>query len=165
MMEAPPLADACPNHPLRNSSFSFTSILFLFLDRPILSRPSSSMTCILFTMKAGRFSRAFETSSEKKVFPSTVIVDTGSPFTLTRPFPTSIPGIFFSKSPKLALLDVWNDVALYISVSPFAVTRSPIAVMVAPSSSLISSSKQTETLDILRASNKTSSLFGLYPSI
>ena len=164
-MEAPPLADACPNHPLRNSSFSLTSIFFLFLDRPLLSRPSSSMTCILFTMKAGRFSRAFETSPAKKVFPSIVIVDTGSPFTLTWPFPTSIPGIFLSRSPRFALLDVWNDVALYISVSPFVVTRSPIAVMAAPSSSLMSSSSLTEKLGIFRASNKTSSLWGLYPSI
>ena len=136
---APPPSLAFPNQPLLYSSFNSTSITFSLsscVATPLNSAASLflSTTLILSTIFAGRFERAAVGSSKKNVLPPTVILSTFSPFTVTLPsFPTSTPGIFFSKSASMSFSPTLNDDALYIMVSCFTIMAFPAADTVAAS--------------------------------
>ena len=136
---APPLALRLPNHPFWYSSFSMISITFSwssFVPTPVNSASSLalSITCILSTIRAGRLLTARPGSFWKKVFPSTVILFTASPFTLTEPSaPILKPGIFFRRSASMAFSTVRYALALNTTVSFFITTGLPAAVTLAAS--------------------------------
>ena len=129
----PPPSLAFPYQPSVYSSLSSTSMTFSLSSFVITAEPAASSlvlstTLILSTIFAGRFFNAAVGSLKKKVLPPTVILSIFSPFNVTVPSsPTSIPGIFFSRSSSMAFSPTLNDEALNSIVSFFTVTGLPIA--------------------------------------
>ena len=135
----PPPNLALPNHPFVYSSFSSTSITFSFSALVANASPAASSftlseTMIFSTIFAGRLFKAAVGSLKKNVLPPTVILSIFSPFSITVPSaPTSMPGIFLSRSSSMAFSPTVKAAALNSMVSFFTIIGLPTADMDAAS--------------------------------